>query len=44
LEPSIVEELDMIHVAGGKELARLTGHHPSCILLANAPFASVRVS
>ncbi len=43
LEPSLVEELDMIHVASGKELARLAGHHKSCILLANAPYATVKL-
>ena len=37
LEPAVVEDLDMIPLAGPDELARLVHRHPSCILLANAP-------
>jgi len=36
LDPSLVEELDMIPIAGGDELARLARRHNSSILLANA--------
>ena len=41
LNPTVVEGLDMIHVADGDELARLVRQHESCILLANAPHAMV---
>lgn len=43
LDPSLVEELEMTPVGGPEELARLVRHHPSCILLANAPRAMVTV-
>jgi len=43
LDPSLVEALDMIPIAGGDELARLSRQHSSCILLANAPHAMVTV-
>jgi nickel-dependent lactate racemase len=41
LAPSLVEELDVIPIAGGEELARLARQHKSYILLANAPHAMV---
>ncbi len=37
LDPGLVEELEMIPLAGGDELARLARRHRSCILVANAP-------
>jgi nickel-dependent lactate racemase len=43
LEPSVVEDLDMVPVGGPEELARLVQRHRSCILLSNAPYASVTV-
>jgi len=43
LEASTVEELEMIHVASPDELARLARLHDSCILLSNAPHATVAV-
>jgi len=39
LEPPVVEELEMIHVASGEELARLVGRHESCTLLSNAQYS-----
>ena len=36
LDPSLVEELDMIPLVHGGELARLVRQHRSCILLGNA--------
>jgi len=44
LEPSVVEDLDMIHVAAAEELARLAARHESCILLANAPNVVVLIA
>ena len=41
LDPSLVDSLDMIHVAAPDELARLARRKKSCILLANAPHARV---
>lgn len=41
LDPGLVEEMEMIPIAGPNELIRLTEHHDSCILLANAPQAAV---
>lgn len=41
LDPSLVEEMDMIHVAADEELIRLVRHHPSCILLSNAARAMI---
>ena len=43
LDPSLVEELDMIPLGSPDELARLTRQHPSCTLLSNAPHAVVSV-
>jgi nickel-dependent lactate racemase len=43
LDPSLVEELDMVPLAGGDELGRLVRQHRSCILLPNAPRAQVTV-
>ena len=42
IDPSIVEDLDMIHVAAPEELARLARQHRSCIVLANAPHVAVK--
>ncbi len=42
LEPSVVEALDMVHVAAPDELARLVRQHESCVLLSNAPRAIAR--
>ncbi|MEE8451553.1 MAG: lactate racemase domain-containing protein [Thermoguttaceae bacterium] len=36
LKPSVVEALEMVHVAAPKELARLARQHESCVLVANA--------
>jgi len=44
LAPSLVEELDVTPIADGAELARLTRHHKSCTLLANAPHAMVSIN
>jgi len=44
LAPSLVEELDVIPIAGGEELTRLARQHKSCTLLANAPHAMVTAS
>ncbi len=41
LDPEVVDQLDMIHVAEADELVRLAGHYPSCLLLADAPRAVV---
>lgn len=43
LDASDVEELEMIPVADGGELARLARRHKSCILLNNAPHATVTI-
>ena len=43
LDPAVVEDLEMIHIAAGDELARLVRRHDSCILLANAPNTMVNV-
>jgi nickel-dependent lactate racemase len=43
LDESLVEELDMVPLAEPCELARLAGRHASCILLSNAPHATVSV-
>jgi hypothetical protein len=43
LDPSAVEDLEMIPIGGPDELARLARQHHSCILLANAPRAIVTV-
>ena len=40
---ALVEDLDMIPLAGGDELARLARRHRSCILVANAPRTVVTV-
>ena len=40
LDPSIVEDLDMIPIAGPAELARLAKQHQSCTLLSNAQYIS----
>ena len=44
LDPSLVDALEMIHVAEPDELARLARRHPSCILLANASRTEVTVA
>ena len=41
LDPSLVEDLQIAPIAGVGELVRLIGRHESCILLANAPHATV---
>lgn len=41
LDPSVVEELEMIPIAGPEELARLALRYPSCVLLSNAPNITV---
>ncbi|MCE5267935.1 MAG: lactate racemase domain-containing protein [Planctomycetaceae bacterium] len=38
LEPSLVEDLEMVPVEGPDELVRLVSHHRSCIFLSNAPY------
>jgi hypothetical protein len=43
LDPAMVEDLDMVPIAGGDELTRLARRHRSCILVANAPRAMVTV-
>ncbi len=43
LDPSLVDSLDMIHVEAPEELARLARRQKSCILLANAPQAEVKL-
>ena len=43
LEPSVVEDLDITPMADADEVSRLFSRHASCILLANAPYASVTV-
>jgi len=40
LDPSIVEDLDMIPIDAPEELSRLAKQHPSCVLLSNAPYVS----
>lgn len=40
LDPTLVEELDVIPVAGPDELLRLARQHSSCILLSNAPYVT----
>jgi hypothetical protein len=39
LDEETVEELGLAHVAGEEEIARLSRHHRSCILLADAQYA-----
>jgi len=43
LDAGLVEQLNMVPLAGAEELERLVRRHPSCILLANAPQAAVTV-
>jgi hypothetical protein len=43
LDPAVVEELDMIPVGDGQELARLSRRYHSCIVLSNAPNSMVTV-
>jgi nickel-dependent lactate racemase len=43
LAPGLVEELEMIPIDGPKELVRLTQRNRSCLVLANAVHAMVRV-
>ena len=40
LDPAVVEDLDVIPVAGPDELRRLARQHSSCILLSNAPYVT----
>jgi nickel-dependent lactate racemase len=41
LDPSRVEDLNIIPIAGADELNRLARQHQSCILLSNAPYLTV---
>jgi len=41
LEPGLVEDLEMIHIAAPEELMRLARRHRSCTLLSDAPRAVV---
>ena len=43
LDPGLVEELEMIPIAGPEELVRLARRNSSCLVLANAVRAMVRV-
>ena len=43
LEPGLVEDLEMVPLAGPEELVRLTRRNNSCLVLANAVHAMVRV-
>lgn len=43
LDPSDVEDLEMIYVAAPEELARLARRHDSCTLLSNAAHAIVKL-
>jgi lactate racemase len=40
LDPSVVEDLDVIPIAGPDELQRLARQHRSCVLLSNAPYVT----
>ena len=44
LDPDLVDDLDMIALEAGDELARLTRRQPSCTLLADAPRTVVSCS
>jgi nickel-dependent lactate racemase len=41
LDQSVVEDLDMIHLAGPDELIRLARRHASCNVVSNAPYVTV---
>ena len=41
LDPSLVEDLDVVPIASADELRRLAGHHASCLLIPNAPCVTV---
>jgi hypothetical protein len=43
LDRALLEDLQVSPLADSAELARLAQRHPTCILLANAPWAVVRV-
>ncbi len=43
LDPATVEDIGMVPLADAHELTRLTHRFPSCAVLANAPYASVRM-
>jgi nickel-dependent lactate racemase len=43
LDPTALEELDVVPLADAAELVRLTAQHKSCIVLCNAPRAVVTV-
>ncbi len=43
LDPELVEDLEMIPIAGPEELARLAQRNSSCLVLANAVHAMVQV-
>jgi hypothetical protein len=42
LDPSWVEDLDVIPIAGPDELVRLARRHRSCVLLSNAQYVTVK--
>jgi hypothetical protein len=44
LEPSLVEDLDMVPVSGGGEIVRLASQFESCILVSNAPHVEVAIA
>jgi nickel-dependent lactate racemase len=44
LDAALVEDLEMVPIGDPQELGRLTRRHDSCILLANAPQAMVRIT
>ena len=39
LDESLVEDVGLVPLAGGADLARLAAQHTSCIVLANAQYA-----
>ena len=43
LDPGLVEDLEMVPIAGPEELARLAQRSDSCLVLANAVHAMVHV-
>lgn len=44
LDPAVVEDLDVIPVAGPDELRRLARQYSSCILLSNAPYVTAEAN
>ena len=43
LNAGLVEDLEMVPIGGAEELVRLTQRNDSCLVLANAVWAMVRV-